>query len=95
MMGNMNSPLAQLNTPKPDRMSVPLLVCKYTVPIATEQYEYLHPCMGTMTTLPSNNPYTVNITGRYNDKARVSLLAERMSHDKYRVKNDAFELSLQ
>lgn len=35
-MGNIKSPLAQLNTPKHDRMSVPLLVCKYTVPIATE-----------------------------------------------------------
>jgi len=37
MIGNMKSPLAQLNTPKADNMSVPLLVCKYTVPIATKK----------------------------------------------------------
>ena len=44
--------------------------------------------------LPSNRPYTVNITGRYSDMASDSLLVERISHDKYLLKNDAIELAL-
>ena len=32
MIGNRNRPLAQLNTPKPDRMKVMFWVCRYTVP---------------------------------------------------------------